>query len=79
LVVRTDSTTPARLRLRPLGPLTFQLAVDGQIKQQYWIQRSENLATWVPLTSIVATNGVVQFLDSVTSNVPMRFYRAVVP
>ncbi len=41
----------------------------------YTIELSTNLANWQDLVEVISTNGVFQWIDSVT-NAPRRFYRA---
>ncbi len=66
-----------------LGPLTFlpggqvQVTLTGQPGQSYPIQASTDLVQWQIITNLALTNASGQFVDR-TTNLPRRFYRAVV-
>jgi len=53
--------------------LTFSSADDGS----YTIETSTDLVNWSPLTTVVATDGVIKITDTSSPNFPYRFYRAV--
>jgi hypothetical protein len=82
LGVGIDASTPAQLQIvRQLdGSLLIQ--IQGQTNQQYVIQGATSLAlpgSWQNLSTNVATDGVIQYVDPGTGTNPIRFYRAVVP
>lgn len=56
-----------------------QLDVEGDPQLSYTVQASTNLLTWTALTSIVATNGTFEFVDTNVPAFPYRFYRITVP
>ena len=43
------------------------------------IQVSTNLTSWITLTNFVGTNTTLNFRDPAATNLPHRFYRAVIP
>jgi len=58
--------------------LPFQLQVTSGANRSCVIQSSPDLFTWLPIfTNTTDTNGVFDFLDGDSTNVPQRFYRAV--
>lgn len=77
-----NASTPAQLQIlrQPNGSLLVQ--VLGQTNQQYVIQGATNLTppvTWQNLSTNIATDGVIQYVDPSTGSNPLRFYRAIVP
>lgn len=55
----------------------FQFQFTGQADANYWVQYATNLAppiTWLTLTSLTGTGGVVQISDTAVTNAA-RFYR----
>lgn len=79
LHVPNDARTPAYLQIESLPSDRFLIHALGQIKQQYRIQRSDDLRTWTTLSTLVATNGAFRIVEAALSNGPVRFYRAVAP
>ena len=59
------------------GLLLLQLA--GPSGFNYRVESSTNLVSWSTVAILVNTNGLVRFVDSVSTNAPARFYRAVLP
>ena len=62
-----------------LGKDGFAFMVKSIPGQNYQIQVSTNLSTWISLTNIVASSNSFQFIDSMATNFPTRFYRVTVP
>jgi len=61
------------------GDGSFQLSVIGPPSRSYVIEATTNLtsASWVPVsTNQTSLGGLLQFLDSDTTNYPYRFFRA---
>jgi hypothetical protein len=55
----------------------FQLRVSGGLNRTCTIEASTNLATWSPIfTNTTSTNGVFNFSDAQSTNLPQKFYRA---
>ncbi len=54
----------------------LECVVDGPAGQNCAIEASTNLVNWLPLTTLVLTNGASSFLDSTSGAFPQRFYRA---
>lgn len=79
LTVGFDATTSARLEFEFLDADKSQLQIWGQKKQQYVIQRSEDLRSWLPFSTNIATNGIIRLIDPRASNPPARFFRAISP
>jgi len=78
------SGTVFKLDLTPqLGAVVFsnsipQVAITNFFGQSVDIQVSTNLSgTWEVLTNLVLTNGIGQFSDSSSTNIPQRYYRAL--
>lgn len=57
--------------------LAFNLQVSTGLNGL--IQFSTNMTTWSTLTNFVGTNSTIMFHDSAATNLPRRFYRAVIP
>ncbi len=51
--------------------------VAGPIGNQYLLQMSRDLATWSPFARIVISSGEAQFVHTLATNTPWRFFRAV--
>ena len=61
---------------------TFTISFQGTASQSYRVQASTNLATahWVDIsTNLAGVDGLWNFTDSLATNYPARFYRAVTP
>ncbi len=55
----------------------FSLTLTGGIGQTYVIQGSSDLITWTPLTTVTLTSASYRFLDTSSTGLSQRFYRAV--
>lgn len=53
----------------------YKLNLTTTIGQSMEIQASTNLQSWVTLTIITNSGGILKFVDRDASNYPMRFYR----
>lgn len=53
----------------------FKLTIFGQTGHNYTLQATTNLVDWVPVTSFVCTNGVMDVFDPAATNLSSRFYR----
>lgn len=74
-----DTGAPLPLKLTNPGLLSngaFQLSVEGNIGESYYIEASTNLLNWVLWTTVTDLSGTISVTDSNTSNFPQRFYRA---
>jgi len=58
------------------GQLTFTLT--GSANDPYQIETSTDLVNWSLLSSVINSDGMVLFTEPAASNLPSRFYRAVV-
>ncbi len=77
-----NASTPATLQMVRQGNGSLLVQVLGQTNQQYVIQGATNLTppvSWQNLSTNVATDGVIQYVDPSTGTNPFRFYRAIVP
>jgi hypothetical protein len=54
----------------------LQLLFSGAYGQDYVIEASTNLASWVPIGGITGTNGPLPFVDPDFTSFARRFYRA---
>jgi hypothetical protein len=74
-----DSTSAAHLHIALQNNGTFLINLLGQTNQQYVLQVSTNLfSSWQNLSTNIATNGVIQYIEPVAGSNAARFYRAVV-
>ncbi len=62
-----------------VAPNQLRLVVSGEPGSSVTIHRSSDLASWILLTNLVNTSGMVQFIDTSASNAVQRFYRATSP
>ena len=53
-----------------------QLLFSGVPGQDYVIQASTNLADWIPISVLTASNGPLPFVDPAATDFTCRFYRA---
>jgi hypothetical protein len=77
-----DSSTAAHLQLLRKTDGSLLLQVLGQTNRQYVIQGATSLSSpinWQNLSTNVATDGTIQYIDPGTATNPIRFYRAIVP
>jgi Leucine-rich repeat (LRR) protein len=56
------------------GAGSVQLTIYGQVGKVYQLMYSTNLVTWLPLSTVTATNGPMTFVD-VTAGPGARYYR----
>jgi hypothetical protein len=54
-----------------------KLLFAGVPGQDYVIYASTNLADWLPVSVLTASNGPLPFIDPAPTNFPCRFYRAL--
>lgn len=66
---------PAASRLLPDG--TFQVRVRGVDGQAFRLDASQDLVDWFPLTTDSFLGAVFDFVDTLATNFPVRFYRAL--
>ena len=57
----------------------FQITATGAPGGGYTLQTSSNLVDWLPLVTLVNTNGTIQYLDTANTNRPQLFYRITAP
>ena len=75
----TNSTTnPNAPLLTALGGSPFQIAVSGQTGVAYEIQGSIDLLNWLSIGSVGPSTNYLVFTDGQSTNLPLRFYRAVI-
>lgn len=55
------------------------LTATGAPGTNYAAEASTNLVDWVPVASLMNSNGTFQFLDVLPTNAPQRFYRLSAP
>lgn len=76
-----STNTSAAITPGATSKTNFQASFTGAPNVTYLIQASTNLASptnWVTLsTSNSGANGSINFTNSITTNIPRRFYRAV--
>jgi hypothetical protein len=73
---------PAAVRLRDLSRLPngyFVVSVGAADGRPYTIETSTDLQRWVPLTVLANANGVLQFTDPDSVQLPQKFYRILSP
>lgn len=58
---------------------TQVMQLTGPAGYTYSVELSSNLINWSVMAMLANTNGIVRFLDTESTNAPMRFYRAVTP
>jgi hypothetical protein len=74
--VLASTAEPPRISLverRPNGEVLLRLT--GQVGRTYTIQASPDLTQWIPLHTQVATEPVIEFLDTAAGDPLHRFYR----
>ena len=54
---------------------TFRLLLQGDSGQAYSVEVSSDLKAWETLTTVICTNGSVQFRDDTSATNSIRFYR----
>jgi hypothetical protein len=55
----------------------FRLTLTGEFGAPYAILGSTNLLDWDSVGTVTNTYGMIQFTDTVATNLPARFYRAL--
>ena len=55
----------------------LQLHLSGEIGRVFELYTSTNLTDWALLATLTNQSGQVLYTDPITTNRPMRFYRAV--
>ena len=53
-----------------------RLEISGEAGEPLWLEQSDQLPNWLPLTNISLSNSAVEFTDEDATNQPVRFYRA---
>ncbi len=56
----------------------FRLTLTGEFGVAYQIFASTDWSGWTPLGTVTNDWGTVQFTDGAATNLPQRFYRALV-
>ena len=59
-----------------LANQTLQLSATGDAGGYYYLETSTDLFSWMPLATMVATNGVWQFNTGAVTNDAQRYFRA---
>src|SRR5204862_4575121 len=59
------------------GEGRISLQIEGTAARQYVLEVSDDLLHWTPLGTLENTTGTVQFLDTESTVVKRRYYRAV--
>jgi hypothetical protein len=57
----------------------FQFTISGNIEQSIGVQASSNLIDWVTIMTVPAVSQPSSLLDTSATNLPYRFYRAIIP
>lgn len=79
LEVAIGPETPALLSITTLFDGRLEVLVEGQAGQTYVIQGTDTLpARWRSLSTNVATQGQIRYIDPDAALVPKRYYRAIV-
>ena len=79
LIVPVGPSSAAHLGLSISAEGGLSIRVTGQPGQQYLIQASDNLTQWQSISTNLAVDGIIQFVDPDAAGKALRFYRAVVP
>ena len=58
-----------------LGDGTFRFQLSGFSNRIYFIEISTNLVHWTNAATLNYSNGLLPWIDTTTSNAPVRFYR----
>jgi hypothetical protein len=81
-VTVTCLAAPPPLRFESAGmvaPNQVRLVISGEPGRNVTVQRSSNLVSWVVLTNLVNSNGILEFSDPTAGAAAQRFYRANSP
>ena len=57
----------------------FHITVAGMDGLNYVIEGTTNFKTWTPIVTNMTSGGLLLFTDTVSTNMPLRFYRAHTP
>ncbi|HEV2694999.1 MAG TPA: PKD domain-containing protein, partial [Verrucomicrobiae bacterium] len=57
----------------------FHINIAGTDGLSYVIDATTNMKTWTPVFTNMTSGGLLMFTDTVTTNLPFRFYRAHTP
>ena len=69
---------PARLRIRENWRNEIDVALEGRGGYTHRLEMSEDLLNWEPFAGTIATGGIITEKQSISTNVPRRFFRAAV-
>ena len=58
---------------------TFNLSFMGTPGTTNIIQSSTNLIQWSPLVTLNNSNGFIQFQETISANMPEKYYRVIIP
>jgi len=79
-ILAGDPNTPTLASPILTGNGQFQFQLSGPGGNEYVIQASSNLTSWIPIaTNVIPADGVMTFTDPDATNYSQRFYRAVMP
>jgi hypothetical protein len=70
---------PALTEPAVLADGSVQFNLSGIAGLSYTVQASTNLVDWVPILSLVSTNGTITVVDPAAAALNRRFYRALSP
>lgn len=79
-VARLQTTLVTPGKLTPVGftaQNTFRLRLTGQPAMHFTLEGSTNCVNWTSLTTNTSSSGFFEFTDPRSTNVPFRFYRAL--
>jgi hypothetical protein len=80
LFLPLTSAASARAHLQlSVASQTIGLQLQGQVDRAYVLEVSPDLVHWQPLSTNIATGGVLRITDAGWRTRPTRFYRAVQP
>lgn len=65
----------SEVALQPGGQVKF--VIEGEVDRRYEIQNSDNLQDWQTLSTLLATNRVMPFVDTGPGAIGTRFFRVV--
>jgi PKD repeat protein len=57
----------------------FHIGVSGMDGVNYVIEGTTNFQSWTPIVTNTTSGGLLLFTDTVSTNMPLRFYRAHTP
>ena len=56
----------------------FKLLLSGPAGSNYVIQASTDMKNWVPISTNAAPTGSISYTDTAATNLPVRYYRAMI-